>query len=448
MSAPTSTPYSHLARSTTLPSSHAFNNNNQVKQSTETSVQPQPFKTHVIKTKEAVYAASDEVLTHPYFTPVHASVYGSIAGFKAGLLISPLIVPATYIQEKLFPSHHFSFPFQHNILAKLETDAQKKIKKAIWEGLNDTSSYKLNVLQHATKIGLTVLYTVGMSTLVFGGVVGLLIQGHAQIQIANIRRNIYNQNRCQAEAVPEDKLVSHFLHQTGNQEEKDPILAYQNWCADLCSPKDAAINGFLSAATAKLFTLAPKLAVGSVLGLCIGAFQTIGKYKTFQQNKPFSMPNNEFAIFFKIKPPSTNNETLIVTTSSTTETLRKKTADSLKIAWQLAQDKKFIAFFKERFPKEPATQAVTESLLHLAAPAFWMGFLLVPPLVGIQLTDLFKNKIGISPPGNYTHFHLPNWEKRWHYEAQHVKAPASVEVSPATATSLNESNRLKKTVFV
>jgi hypothetical protein len=385
----------------------------------EILVNPQAFKTPIIKTKEEVYVAADEVLTHPYFTPVHTTIYGSIAGAKAGLLVTPLVVGATYLQEKLFPNQHFSFPFQDAILSGLDNLEQKSIRKAILEGTKTAKDYGLNTFQHVIKIGMTGLYTVGLSSLVFGGVVGLLIQANAQMKIAHIRRTIYNENGNQAEDVPEDNLVGHFMHH--HKKSEDPLIAYKNWSSDLSSPKDAAVNGFLSATTAKLITLVPKLAVGTILGLGIGAFQTFGQYKLFQKNESFSIPSNEFDVYFKIDPCNECSGTR-VKVSSTTRTLRNETIASLEKAADLAQERKLFEFFKERFMKQSATKAVTDSLLHLAAPAFWLSFLVVPPLVAIQLTSFFRNKIGIVPPNHYHHFHLTNWLKRWSYAKERSSA--------------------------
>jgi hypothetical protein len=402
----------------------------------EILVNPQAFKTPVIKTKEEVYVAADEVLTHPYFTPVHATVYGTIAGVKAGLLVSPLVVGAAYVQEKIFPNQHFSFPFQDHVLGGLDTSAQKSLKKAILQGTKTAKDYHLNTLQHLTKIGMTALYTVGLSALVFGGVVGLLIQADAQMKIAHIRRNIYNENGKQAEDVPEDKVVGHFLHQKKNE---DPLLAYKNWSSDLSTPKDAAVNGFLSATRAKLITLVPKLAIGSVLGLGIGIFQTISQYRQFQSDEPFQIAGADFTVMFRVD----QNEAEKVKVTSTTRELRKETVQALGKAADLAKEKQWFAFFKERFMKQPATKAVTDSLLHLAAPAFWLSFLIVPPLVAIQLTDFYRNKIGIVPPNHFHHFHLTNWMKRWSYAKERTKAIAAgnntASASSATTTDQSKS---------
>jgi hypothetical protein len=396
----------------------------------EILVNPQAFKTPVITTKEEVYVAADEVLTHPYFTPVHATIYGTIAGVKAGLLVSPLVVGAAYFQEKLFPNQHFSFPFQDHVLGGLDTLKQKSLKKAIIEGVKTPQEYHLNGLQHATKIGMTALYTVGLSALVFGGVVGLLIQANAQMKIAHIRRNIYNENGKQTEDVPEDKLVGHFIHQKKNE---DPLLAYKNWSSDLSTPKDAAVNGFLSATTAKLITLVPKLAIGSVLGLGIGIFQTISQYRQFQGDEPFQIAGADFTVMFKVDQKAEKK----VKVTSTTTNLRKETVHALEKAADLAQDKQWLPFFKERFMKQPATKAVTDSLLHLAAPAFWLSFLIVPPLVAIQLTDFYRNKIGIVPPNHYHHFHLTNWMKRWSYAKERTTAITAGK-NRANTTSVSE----------
>ncbi|MCS6266525.1 MAG: hypothetical protein H2174_03060 [Vampirovibrio sp.] len=382
----------------------------------EILVNPQAFKTPVIKTKEEVYVAADEVLTHPYFTPVHTTIYGSIAGAKAGLLVTPLVVGAAYLQEKLFPNQHFSFPFQDAILSGLDNLEQKSIRKAILEGTKTAKEYQLNPFQHVVKIGMTGLYTVGLSSLVFGGVVGLLIQANAQMKIAHIRRTIYNQNGNQTEDVPEDKLVGHFIHR--HKKNEDPLIAYKNWSSDLSSPKDAAVNGFLSATTAKLITLVPKLAIGTILGLGIGAFQTIKQYKQFQRNEPFQIAGADFTVMFKVDQQAAEK----VKVTSTTTNLRKETVYALEKAADLAQDRKGFGFFKERFMKQAATKAVTDSLLHLAAPAFWLSFLVVPPLVAIQLTHFFRNKIGIVPPNHYHHFHLTNWLKRWSYAKERSSA--------------------------
>lgn len=382
----------------------------------EILVNPQAFKTPVIKTKEEVYVAADEVLTHPYFTPVHTTIYGSIAGAKAGLLVTPLVVGATYLQEKLFPNHHFSFPFQDAILSGLDNLEQKSIRKAILEGTKTAKAYQLNTFQHVVKIGMTGLYTVGLSSLVFGGVVGLLIQANAQMKIAHIRRTIYNENGNQVEDVPEDKLVGHFVHH--HKKNEDPLIAYKNWSSDLSSPKDAAVNGFLSATTAKLITLVPKLAVGTILGLGIGAFQTIKQYKQFQRDEPFQIAGADFTVMFRVDQQAEEK----VKVTSTTKNLRKETVYALEKAANLAQERKQFEFFKERFMKQPATKAVTNSLLHLAAPAFWLSFLVVPPLVAIQLTSFFRNKIGIVPPNHYHHFHLTNWMKRWSYAKERSTA--------------------------
>lgn len=417
----------------------------------EILVNPQAFKTPVIKTEAEVYAAADEVLTHPYFTPVHATIYGTIAGAKAGLVITPLIIGASYLQEKLFPNHHFSFPFQDAIIAALETPQQKWLRGPILQG-NATEEYKLSVIQHLGKMGMTGLYTVGLSALVFGGVVGLLIQANAQMKIARIRRSIYNENWNQTEEIPDDKLVGHFIHPKKNE---DPLVAYKNWSSDLSSPKDAAVNGFLSATTAKLITLVPKLVVGSIIGLTIGAFQTFDQYKQFKTKENVLIPNNEFDVYFTIKPCGDCGVT--ADTTLTTKALRKVVQESLIKSLKFADKNDWVSFFKERFAKQPATKAVTDSLLHLAAPAFWLGFLVVPPLVAVQLTDFYRNKIGIVPPNHYHHFHLNNWLKRWSYANERTNAivagkqatpqptmtSSSTEKKPKEATSVALADKLK-----
>ena len=418
----------------------------------EILVNPQAFKTPVIKTEAEVYAAADEVLTHPYFTPVHATIYGTIAGAKAGLVITPLIIGASYLQEKLFPNHHFSFPFQDAIIAALETPDQKWLRGDILRG-EAKAEYKLSVIQHLGKMGMTGLYTVGLSALVFGGVVGLLIQANAQMKIARIRRSIYNENWNQTEEIPDDKLVGHFIHPKKNE---DPLVAYKNWSSDLSSPKDAAVNGFLSATTAKLITLVPKLIIGTIIGLTIGAFQTFNQYKLLQKNEDILIPSNEFDIYFAVTPDP-DSKTIKAVTTKTTKELRDATRKSLEESAAFARANEWMKFFKERFAKQPATKAVTDSLLHLAAPAFWLGFLVVPPLVAVQLTDFYRNKIGIVPPNHYHHFHLNNWLKRWSYANERTNAivagkqatpqptmtSSSTEKKPKEATSVALADKLK-----
>lgn len=357
-----------------------------------THINPKAFKTPTVTTKEEVYVAADEVLTHPYFTPVHASVYGTVAGAKAGLLISPLVIAATYAQEKLFKNQAFGFPLQEALMLHISKDNR--------------------TLKNLAKMAGITLYTTGLSALVFGGIVGLLIQANAQIKIAQIRRSIYNEHNKQQDTIKEDKLVKHFVHQ---QLTEDPVTAYKNWSSDLTCPKDAAVNGILSASMAKLVTLVPKVLLGVVVGIGAGAYQTFSEYQSFRNSQSVKTAILNINTVYKIINGHIDKTN---TTINNEEAIQK----SINKGYQAVQDGKAWDFFHERFCRQPAMMYLKNTLHHLAAPAFWMSFLVVPSLVAIQLTDLFKNKIGIDPPNNYHHFRLANWMERWRYAKERTLA--------------------------
>jgi hypothetical protein len=382
------------------------------KQTTEkpdfTHINPKAFKTPTVTTKEEVYVAADEVLTHPYFTPIHASIYGTVAGAKAGLLISPLVIAATYAQEAIFKNQFFGFPFQGKL---------KNLPNPL--------------KQMATMAGIT-LYTTGLSALMFGGIVGLLIQANAQIKIAQIRRAIYNEHSKQNNSIAEDKLVGHFVHQ---QAKEDPITAYKNWSSDLASPKDAAVNGILSASVAKLVTLVPKLLIGILVGIGAGAYQAWAEFQSLRYDEQVKIPVLDMDTFHKIVNGSPQLSSTIIKNQTAIE-------ESISKGYKAAKEGKVLDFLQERFCRQPAMVYLKHTLHHLAAPAFWMSFLVVPSLVAIQLTDLFKNKIGIDPPNHYQHFHLANWLERWRYakERAWTLQAGSVQHPTPTTTAPEEKN--------
>ena len=377
-----------------------------------THINPKAFKTPTVTTKEEVYVAADEVLTHPYFTPIHASVYGTVAGAKAGLLISPLVIATTYAQEKLFKNQAFGFPLQEALMFHIS---------------------QMNVpLKNLAKMAGITLYTTGLSALVFGGIVGLLIQANAQIKIAQIRRSIYNEHNKQQDTIKEDKLVKHFVHQ---QLTEDPVTAYKNWSSDLACPKDAAVNGILSASMAKLVTLVPKVLLGIVVGVGAGAYQTFSEFQSLRNDKKIKIPVLNIDKVYKIVNGSLDLTNTTINNQAAIET-------SIRKGYQAAQDGKAWDFFHERFCRQPAMIYLKNTLHHLAAPAFWMSFLVVPSLVAIQLTDLFKNKIGIDPPNNYHHFRLTNWMERWRYAKERtlaLQAGAIQHPNPTTTATLQDS---------
>ena len=314
----------------------------------------------------------DTILDNPQLNSLNAFFQGTAEGTKAGLMMAVPVFLTTLGLRALKPNWHMALPGEEHLL---------KVTK----GLPTSAKQAMGLF------GLCTAFTVGISSLVFGGAIGSLEAEGARSKLQDIKNRLQGHHYKNNNWI--DKLSAHFLPHLNEKE--DPLAVYQKTCKEVEDPKDAAVNGLEIAVILKLLTLAPKVLLGVAGAYGVGLAQAAREYHAIQKDPTKAL---KVGGAFGVKE-ALHTQAEWEAASLQSGLHFKKALAQTEEAHALAKGKQFGAFLKKRLPQTDVVGWIHHQLghLHLGHPAMWLNFLVVPSLVAVGLVPWFRAQMNQNP---------------------------------------------------